>query len=101
MRALHESNWFVGDARGAAARLGLKRTSLSYKVQKLGIASPRKARRIFAPVGARRPASWALPATIDGAKRSSDCTCKYLKENPINLNSLVGPEGFEPSTNGL
>jgi formate hydrogenlyase transcriptional activator len=37
VRALRESNWVVGGARGAAARLGLKRTSLAYKIQKLGI----------------------------------------------------------------
>ena len=39
-RALRESNWVVGGARGAAARLGLKRTSLAYKMQKLGISRP-------------------------------------------------------------
>ena len=37
VRALRESNWVVGGALGAAARLGLKRTSLAYKMQKLGI----------------------------------------------------------------
>jgi formate hydrogenlyase transcriptional activator len=37
LRALRESNWVVGGASGAAARLGLKRTSLAYKMQKLGI----------------------------------------------------------------
>jgi formate hydrogenlyase transcriptional activator len=40
VRALRESNWVVGGARGAAARLGLKRTSLAYKIQKLGISRP-------------------------------------------------------------
>jgi transcriptional regulator with GAF, ATPase, and Fis domain len=30
----------VGGARGAAARLGLKRTGLAYKMQKLGISRP-------------------------------------------------------------
>jgi formate hydrogenlyase transcriptional activator len=38
--ALRESNWVVGGARGAAARLGLKRTSLAYKMEKLGISRP-------------------------------------------------------------
>src|ERR1700680_2389654 len=37
LRALRECNWVVGGAHGAAARLGLKRTSLAYKMQKLGI----------------------------------------------------------------
>lgn len=40
VRALRETNWVVGGARGAAARLGLKRTSLAYKMQKLGISRP-------------------------------------------------------------
>jgi formate hydrogenlyase transcriptional activator len=40
VRALRESNWVVGGARGAAARLGLKRTSLAYKIQRLGISRP-------------------------------------------------------------
>jgi len=38
VRALHESHWVVGGARGAAARLGVKRTSLAYKMERLGIA---------------------------------------------------------------
>ena len=40
IRALRDSNWVVGGAQGAAARLGLKRTSLAYKMQKLGISHP-------------------------------------------------------------
>jgi formate hydrogenlyase transcriptional activator len=40
IRALHESNWVVGGAHGAATRLGLKRTSLAYKMQRLGISRP-------------------------------------------------------------
>ena len=40
VRALRESNWVVGGARGAATRLGLKRTSLAYRMQKLGISRP-------------------------------------------------------------
>jgi formate hydrogenlyase transcriptional activator len=40
VRALCESNWVVGGDRGAAARLGLKRSTLAYKMQKLGIFRP-------------------------------------------------------------
>jgi formate hydrogenlyase transcriptional activator len=40
VQALRESNWVVGGVRGAAARLGLKRTSLAYRMQKLGISRP-------------------------------------------------------------
>jgi formate hydrogenlyase transcriptional activator len=40
VRALRESDWVVGGAHGAATRLGLKRTSLAYRMQKLGISRP-------------------------------------------------------------
>lgn len=40
LEALRESNWVVGGAHGAAARLGLKRTALAYKMQRLGISRP-------------------------------------------------------------
>jgi formate hydrogenlyase transcriptional activator len=35
--ALHRSMWLVGGPKGAAAQLGLKRTTLAYKMKKLGI----------------------------------------------------------------
>ena len=41
LRALNESNWVIGGRSGAAAKLGMKRTSLQYKMQKLGISRPR------------------------------------------------------------
>lgn len=40
VRALDQSGWVVGGPSGAAARLGMKRTSLQYKMQKLGITRP-------------------------------------------------------------
>ncbi len=42
-KALEESNWVVGGRSGAAKRLGLKRTTLIYKMQKLGISRPNAA----------------------------------------------------------
>ena len=41
VRALHESNWVLGGPQGAATRLGLKRTTLQSRIQKLGIDRPR------------------------------------------------------------
>ena len=41
LRVLHECNWVIAGPSGAAAKLGLKRTSLQYKMQKLGISRPR------------------------------------------------------------
>jgi formate hydrogenlyase transcriptional activator len=38
LQALKETNWVIGGPSGAAARLGMKRTTLQSKMQKLGIA---------------------------------------------------------------
>lgn len=40
LTALHKSRWVIGGPRGAAARLGLKRTTLITKMKKLGIFRP-------------------------------------------------------------
>ncbi len=37
LHALDECNWVISGPTGAAAKLGMKRTSLQYKMQKLGI----------------------------------------------------------------
>ena len=37
LQALAETNWVVGGPKGAAARLGLRRTTLIFKMQRLGI----------------------------------------------------------------
>jgi formate hydrogenlyase transcriptional activator len=37
LRALKESNWVTGGPKGAAARLGMKRTTLAYRIHKLNI----------------------------------------------------------------
>jgi formate hydrogenlyase transcriptional activator len=40
LRALEASDWVVGGSNGAAARLGMKRTSLVYRMQRLRISRP-------------------------------------------------------------
>ena len=40
LRAIHASGWILAGPRGAAARLGLKRTTLISKMRKLGISRP-------------------------------------------------------------
>jgi len=37
LRALEAANWVIGGPNGAAARLGMKRTTLQYRMQKLGL----------------------------------------------------------------
>lgn len=54
VRALELSNWVVGGRNGAAARLRMKRTSLIYKMRKLGIVRPvATGARNFADSGVR------------------------------------------------
>jgi formate hydrogenlyase transcriptional activator len=40
LQTLEEVRWVIGGARGAATKLGLKRTTLIHKMQKLGISRP-------------------------------------------------------------
>jgi formate hydrogenlyase transcriptional activator len=40
LRALKDTDWTVGGASGAAARLGMKRTTLLSRMKKLGISRP-------------------------------------------------------------
>ena len=44
-RTLEECRWVIGGASGAAQKLGMKRTSLQYRMKKLGIARSRHNRR--------------------------------------------------------
>lgn len=44
VHALESCNWVVGGRNGAAARLGMKRTSLAYKMRKLRIIRPARSR---------------------------------------------------------
>jgi len=37
LRALRESSWIIGGPNGAAARLGMKRTTLAYRIRRLNI----------------------------------------------------------------
>jgi formate hydrogenlyase transcriptional activator len=37
LKVLRDTNWVVSGASGAAAKLGMKRTTLQSKMQKLGI----------------------------------------------------------------
>jgi formate hydrogenlyase transcriptional activator len=46
LRALEASNWVVGGRNGAAERLGMKRTSLVYRMQKLRISRPTTKSRV-------------------------------------------------------
>lgn len=57
LRALERSNWVVGGPNGAAARLGIKRTTLQSRMQKLGICL----RRAPFPQGPALPSATSNP----------------------------------------
>jgi formate hydrogenlyase transcriptional activator len=38
--ALRETGWVLGGPKGAAARLGMKRSTLRWKMKRLGISRP-------------------------------------------------------------
>jgi len=40
LETLEQAGWIVGGLRGAAAKLGLKRTTLLAKMRRLGISRP-------------------------------------------------------------
>ena len=52
LKALEAACWMIGGPEGAAAKLGLKRTTLFYKMKKLGISRPTPSRGVKVPVPA-------------------------------------------------
>ncbi|MGH9860965.1 MAG: helix-turn-helix domain-containing protein, partial [Candidatus Acidiferrales bacterium] len=40
LAVLEQSNWVLAGANGAAARLGMKRSTLQFRMRKLGISRP-------------------------------------------------------------
>ncbi len=50
LQALEEAGWMIGGSDGAAVKLGLKRTTLIYKMKKLGIRHPWRGRRVLEPL---------------------------------------------------
>jgi transcriptional regulator with GAF, ATPase, and Fis domain len=53
LRVLENRGWVIGGARGAASELGLKRTTLIYKMKKLGISRSRQERQALPESGTR------------------------------------------------
>ena len=65
VRALQETMWTIGGPNGAAAKLGVKRTSLQYKMQRLGIVNERKRRSTNNGALSRRPRVSLVPTSSD------------------------------------
>jgi transcriptional regulator with GAF, ATPase, and Fis domain len=63
LHALHSTGWVIGGAAGAAARLGLKRTTLIAKIKKLGISRPVRKDDMDRPSKNREPGRPWQPAS--------------------------------------
>ena len=50
LQELEDAGWIIGGPEGAAAKLGLKRTTLIYKMKRFGILRPLRGRRVEAPL---------------------------------------------------
>jgi len=62
LRALEATGWVIGGPLGAAARLGLKRTTLLTKMKKLGISRPPRQNNGYQLNQNREGAGWSQPA---------------------------------------
>jgi formate hydrogenlyase transcriptional activator len=82
LRALESSNWVISGAKGAAARLGIKRTTFQARMQKLGIRLARS------PISENR----ALSSIADGSGRR---VLEWPVGNPVQ--SDVEREGWQPA----
>jgi formate hydrogenlyase transcriptional activator len=51
LRVLDASNWIIGGRGGAAERLGMKRTTLVYRMRRLGIRRPASRQRVLSSLG--------------------------------------------------
>ncbi len=59
LQTLDAAGWMIGGPEGAAAKLGLKRTTLMYKMKKLGIERAIRGRRVKEPLEAFQQAKAA------------------------------------------
>ena len=69
LQALESTNGIIGGPRGAAALLGLKRTTLQARMQKLGVGPVHGPRR-----GGRGACSCVVARGIDGHRRDPRCS---------------------------
>jgi transcriptional regulator with GAF, ATPase, and Fis domain len=59
LQALESADWVIGGPVGAAAKLGLNRTTLAYKMTKLGLVRPMRMRSAGPPEGIEHAESTA------------------------------------------
>jgi DNA-binding NtrC family response regulator len=70
LRTLEDAQWVMGGAAGAAARLGLKRTTLQSLVKRLGIDRPRSCRHVGTCRSVGSPSSSLVSRSHAGTGRT-------------------------------
>jgi formate hydrogenlyase transcriptional activator len=90
LEVLEQSRWMIGGRDGAAERLGLPRTTLIYKMRKLGIETRRSQRRRSVPLEPRSDSSrtWTNTAMQGGKRRESPQRGTILSSNRLVSRSL-------------
>ncbi len=78
LRTLESVGWVIGGRDGAAARLGLKRTTLIYKMQRLGISRPPLDGN--PEIGASPPPTSALAAVGGEVNAEAPATYSFRSE---------------------
>lgn len=72
LRTLEDTGWMIGGPEGAAARLGLPRTSLISKMKKLGVARPRSTSVAALSLGVQHRPGQAMGHLADDCDQVAD-----------------------------
>ncbi len=72
LRTLEDTGWMIGGPEGAAARLGLPRTSLISKMKKLGVARPRSTSVAAFSIGVQHRPGQAMGHLADDCDQVAD-----------------------------
>jgi formate hydrogenlyase transcriptional activator len=88
---LQQTNWMIGGLRGAAARLGLPRTTLVYKMRKLGIEGRRSHRSRITKPAAQHADNFGLAAD-NNHRRAAVRVCSWAQ----NDGPPISPIGICP-----
>jgi hypothetical protein len=83
---LRETAWALGSPKGVATRLGMKRSTLHWKMKRLGISRPEKCPPVDACARRRAPGRWHFPSL-----RHTILTPKIAEGNRLTLFGLVTP----------
>jgi len=97
MRVLEEANWIIGGPHGAAARLGIARTTVQSRLKRLGLAVPRATeRRSARPVNPVNPDGGECMPRCDASSR---CRRDFLWDSGMSVLAGAGPRETAGSVN--